>query len=96
MVLKALENEDIDKEKALKFINVSSGRSWVIKQRYPDNILTNKYNYGFSYDLHRKDILTFMNSIDLEKIQTPFQKELKDIYEEERLINDHTEIVKVS
>ena len=95
-VLKALENEDIDKEKALKFINVSSGRSWVTKQRYPDNILTNKYDYGFSYDLHRKDILTFMDSIDLEKIQTPFLKELKDIYEEERSINDHTEIVKVS
>ena len=94
-VLKALENENIDKDEALKFINTSSGRSWVTKQRYPDNILTGKYDYGFSYDLHRKDILTFMDSIDLEKIETPFLKKIKDIYEEERLMDDHTEIVKL-
>ena len=34
-------------------------------QRYPDNILTGKYDYGFSYDLHKKDVLTFMDNIEI-------------------------------
>jgi 3-hydroxyisobutyrate dehydrogenase len=48
----------ISPEKALKSINNSSGRSWVTQQRFPDHILPETYDYGFSLDLLKKDVDT--------------------------------------
>lgn len=98
-VMNILENEDIDIKKAIDFINNSSGRSWVTLQRYPDNILNNKFDYGFSYDLHKKDVLTFLNTFDQKKLNNTYiLKNLYDIYNNESNIienMDHTEIVKI-
>jgi 3-hydroxyisobutyrate dehydrogenase len=51
-----LKKNDVDLHKALEAINESSGRSWSSMQRMPDNILTRKFDYGFSLGLHRKDV----------------------------------------
>ena len=82
----------------LNFINNSSGRNWATLQRYPDNILTGKYDYGFSYKLHKKDVLTFLDSIETIKDNFLLAK-IKDIYEDDQFNlgenMDHTEIVKL-
>ena len=96
-ILNILEKKNINIKEALQFINNSSGRSWVTLQRYPDHILTNKYDYGFSYNLHKKDILTFLNTTEISN--KFLLDKLKDIYDDKNLFlgenMDHTEIVKI-
>ena len=97
-IINILDKQNIDIPTVLNFINNSSGRNWATMQRYPDNILTGKYDYGFSYELHKKDVLTFLDSI--ETIKDNFLlKKIKDIYEDEKYnlgeSMDHTEIVKL-
>ena len=96
-ILNILEKKNINIKEALKFINNSSGRSWVTLQRYPDHILTNKYDYGFSYNLHKKDILTFLNTTEIS--DKFLLDKLKDIYKDDNSFlgekMDHTEIVKI-
>ena len=96
-VLNLLEKDNIDIKNALEFINNSSGRSWATIQRYPDNILTGKYDYGFSYDLHKKDVLTFLDNMEIKNDY--LLKVIKDIYENKKNYlgkdMDHTEIVKL-
>ena len=97
-ILNILEKKNIDIKASLDFINNASGRSWATMQRYPDNILTGKYDYGFSYDLHKKDILTFINTLDniderflLTKINEIYNNDDNKISDN----MDHTEIVKL-
>ena len=96
-ILNILKNDDINIKKALKFINNSSGRNWATMQRYPDNIITGKYDYGFSYELHKKDVLTFLNNVEYK--EDFILNVLSIIYKNEnnKLSKnmDHTEIVKV-
>ena len=96
-ILNILEKKNINIKEALQFINNSSGRSWVTLQRYPDHILTNKYDYGFSYNLHKKDILTFLNNTEIS--DKFLLDKLKDIYQDNNSFlgenMDHTEIVKI-
>ena len=96
-ILNILEKKNINIKEALKFINNSSGRSWVTLQRYPDHILTNKYDYGFSYELHKKDILTFLNTTEISN--KFLLDKLKNIYDDKNFFlgenMDHTEIVKI-
>jgi 3-hydroxyisobutyrate dehydrogenase-like beta-hydroxyacid dehydrogenase len=97
-VLNNLEKKDIDIKKALEFINTSSGRNWATMQRYPDNILTGKYDFGFSYDLHKKDVLTYLSTLDnvdnrflLTKIEEIYRNDNNRLSDD----MDHTEIVKL-
>lgn len=97
-VLNNLKNKNIDIVKALEFINNSSGKNSATEERYPEYILTEKYNFGFSYDLHKKDILTFLNYIKpldnrflLSKINEIYNDDKTKIHND----MDHTEIVKV-
>tara|TARA_B100000886_G_scaffold75754_1_gene49061 strand:- start:1110 stop:1949 length:840 start_codon:yes stop_codon:yes gene_type:complete len=96
-VLNILEKKGINIADALTFINNSSGRSWVTMQRYPDNILNGKYNYGFSYNLHKKDILTFLNSKNID--DRFLLSKIRDIYKDKKYEisqdMDHTEITKL-
>ena len=97
-VLNNLKSKNIDIVKALEFINNSSGKNSATEERYPEYILTEKYNFGFSYDLHKKDILTFLNYI--KPLDNRFLlSKIKEIYNDDKtkLHNDmdHTEIVKV-
>jgi 3-hydroxyisobutyrate dehydrogenase-like beta-hydroxyacid dehydrogenase len=45
-------------ETALEVINCSSGRSWSTENKFPNFILTGKYNLGFTLALTHKDIKT--------------------------------------
>ena len=97
-VLNNLKSKNIDIVKALEFINNSSGKNSATEERYPEYILTEKYNFGFSYDLHKKDILTFLNYI--KPLDNRFLlSKIKEIYNDDKtkLHNDmdHTEIVKI-
>ena len=97
-VLNNLKSKNIDIVKALEFINNSSGKNSATEERYPEYILTEKYNFGFSYDLHKKDILTFLNYI--KPLDNRFLlSKIKEIYNDDKtkIHNDmdHTEIVKV-
>lgn len=97
-VLNNLKSKNIDIVKALEFINNSSGKNSATEERYPEYILTEKYNFGFSYDLHKKDILTFLNYI--KPLDNRFLlSKINEIYNDDKtkLHNDmdHTEIVKV-
>jgi 3-hydroxyisobutyrate dehydrogenase len=96
-ILNILEKDNVDIKKTLEFINNSSGRNWATMQRYPDNILTGKYDYGFSYNLHKKDILTFMDNVNIS--DKYILNVIKNIYNDEKNNlgenMDHTEIVKL-
>ena len=92
-VMNVLKKNKIDIHSALEFINNSSGKSHVSSQRYPDNILNGKHNFGFSYELHKKDVITFFNN---SYIYTDSMLEvLHRIYNDPKnnKLNDHTEIV---
>ena len=92
-IMNVLKENDIDIHMALDFINNSSGKSHVSSQRYPDNILDGKHNFGFSYELHKKDVITFFNNSD---VYTDSMLEvLHRIYNDPKNneLNDHTEIV---
>ena len=96
-VFKILKHNNICLEKALEFINTSSGRNWASMQRYPDHILPETFDYGFSYPLHKKDVLTFLN--DENTRNTFFLQTLQNIYQDpSNLLHDsmdHTEIIKI-
>ena len=96
-VFHILQKNGIDISKAIQFINTSSGRNWASIQRYPDHILNEKYDYGFSFDLHKKDVLTFLENQKID--DRYFLRSLQRIYQDEshKLHDtmDHTEIVKI-
>lgn len=102
-VLNKLKSKNIDIEKALEFINNSSGKNSATQERYPEYILTEKYNFGFSYDLHKKDILTFLNYVNpiddrflLSKVKKIYNDDMIKLCNVEKSNDmDHTEIVKV-
>jgi len=54
----ALKKLGVSPSRALETINLSSGRSWVTLQRYPDHVIPRTFDYGFSLDLLRKDLTT--------------------------------------
>ena len=63
-VLRVLRNHGIAEDDAIVFFNSASGRSWVTQQRYPDHILPETHDYGFSLELHAKDVLSFMKDAE--------------------------------
>ena len=56
--LVALKKLGVSPSKALESINLSSGRSWVTMQRYPDHVVPRTFDYGFSLELLKKDLST--------------------------------------
>ena len=93
-VLNMLYKNNVDVDEALHFINSSSGRSWVSTHQFPNHILDNHFDTGFSYELHKKDILTFLRSEYLE--DSYILKTLVEVYNNpDHIFKDHTEIVKI-
>jgi 3-hydroxyisobutyrate dehydrogenase len=96
-----LKHQGVDLHQALEAINTSSGRSWSSMQRMPDNILSRKFDYGFSIGLHRKDCEGAVSLMQLEKgaMTTPILNQTR------LLMNlavaelgedaDHTEVAKL-
>lgn len=95
--LLALRKFGCDPKAAISAINTSSGRNWGTMQRYPDNILTGKYDYGFSLGLHAKDVRTAIRMLG----ETPapamrLADQMLQISKAELGPDaDHTEVVKV-
>ena len=54
----ALKKLEVSPSKALEGINLSSGRSLVTMQRYPDYVIPRTFDFGFSLDLIKKDLNT--------------------------------------
>ena len=99
-VSKFLKHDEIDINEALKFINTSSGKSYATMELYPKYILNNNFNYGFSYDLHKNDIIKFLGKRShLDLNDTYLLKQIFNIYinENNKIHNDmdHIEIVKI-
>lgn len=56
--LTALKKLGLSPSKALEGINLSSGRSLVTMQRYPNHVIPRTFDFGFSLDLIKKDLNT--------------------------------------
>ncbi len=96
--LMILKKQGIDPKIALDAINKSSGRSFVSERRYPDHIMNGKFDYGFSYNLLKKDILTTqsLTGQSYNPIIARFFQLIKVINADPFLkLEDHTEIIKI-
>jgi len=86
---------------ALQAINTSSGRSFVMDKRYPENIFTRKFNYGFTLENLIKDCnngLKILNkggemNAPLLTKATELAKEAMNILDNEA---DHVEVIKLA
>ena len=52
-----LKKQGVEPKIALEAINGSSGRSLQTQERIPQDVLTDRYNYGFKLNLMSKDVL---------------------------------------
>ena len=97
--LSTLEKFGITAGSAIAAINSSSGRSLVTQQRFPNHILTNKYDYGFSLDLLHKDVQNALNlCVNVGSITPIMCKQLALLTDAQRILEkdaDHTEIYKL-
>jgi 3-hydroxyisobutyrate dehydrogenase len=95
----ALKSLDVTLEKALSAINVSSGRSWVSQQRFPDHVLPRTFDYGFSFGLHCKDVGIFEEMMNDHKLETSMLSTTLKVLQEAKMNLspdvDHLEVIKV-
>lgn len=80
-MLVTLSKLGVDPAVALAAINKSSGRSWASMQRFPDNILTRGFDYGFRLSLLQKDIRTACKMAAGVGAWTPLALRVKEMYE---------------
>eukprot|EP00941_MAST-03F_sp_MAST-3F-sp1_P003781 g3781.t1 len=95
--LLALKKRGVDPSAAAKAISGSSGRNWGTMQRFPDNILTGKHDYGFALGLHAKDVRTAIRM--LGETPAPMMRTADQMLQvckaELGFDADHTEVVRV-
>ncbi|KAF4671666.1 hypothetical protein FOL46_010033 [Perkinsus olseni] len=94
-----LAKAGVDVEAALNAIDTSSGRTFVLQGRFPKNILTRKFDYGFNMAGLQKDVANALRLMEGGGIYNPMSELAM------KLVNDalgtlgpeadHTEIVKV-
>ena len=101
--LVALKKLGVCPEDALNAINGSSGRSWVSMQRFPDHVLPQTYDYGFSLELLLKDMNIGVNLVDdvgsktrfLDSLKTSIEEHVAHVSADERGKVDHLEISRI-
>ena len=97
--LLALKKLGVSPSRALKTINLSSGRSWVTMQRYPDHVIPRTFDYGFSLDLLKKDLGTACLMLKENGVAGPMmEKQLDLVREAIRQVGtsaDHLEMIKL-
>ena len=97
--LLALKKLGVSPSKALETINLSSGRSWVTMQRYPDHVIPRTFNYGFSLDLLKKDLGTACLMLKENGVAGPMMEKQLDLVCEAigqvGMSADHLEMVKL-
>ncbi|EER04587.1 2-hydroxy-3-oxopropionate reductase, putative [Perkinsus marinus ATCC 50983] len=94
-----LAKAGVDVEAALNAIDTSSGRTFVLQGRFPKNILTRKFDYGFNMAGLQKDVANALQLMEGEGIYNPMSelalKLVNDALSKLGPEADHTEIVKV-
>lgn len=97
--LLALKKLGVSPSKVLEAINLSSGKSWVTLQRYPDHVIPRTFDYGFSLDLLRKDLDTACLVLKENGIVAPMMGKQSDLVKEaiEKVgpNADHLELIKL-
>ena len=95
----ALKKLGVPPSKALETINLSSGRSWVTMQRYPDHVIPRTFDYGFSLDLLKKDLGTACLMLKETGVAGPMMEKQLDLVSEAigqvGPSADHLEMVKL-
>ena len=94
-----LEKFGIRADSAIAAINSSSGRSIATQQRFPNHILTNKYDYGVSLELLRKDVQNALVVCEnVGSVNPMMRRQLTLLTDAQRILEndaDHTEIYKL-
>ncbi|KAF4676372.1 hypothetical protein FOL47_006286 [Perkinsus chesapeaki] len=94
-----LAKAGVDVQAALDAIDTSSGRTFVLQGRFPKNILTRKFDYGFNMAGLQKDVANALRLMEGEGVYNPMSElAMKLVNEAEAKLGpeaDHTEIVKV-
>jgi len=97
--ISTLEKFGIRADSAIAAINSSSGRSIATQQRFPNNILTNKYDYGYSLELLRKDVQNALAVCEnVGSVNPMMRRQLTLLTDARRILEndaDHTEIYKL-
>ena len=89
--LLGLKQHGVNPEVALEAINNSSGRSLQTQERIPNEIMSNKYNYGFKLHLMCKDVKNAQPLLEEGIFYRFMSKHLSDCEKEK---GDYTTIVK--
>lgn len=94
--IKLLETFQVQPEIAINILNKSTGRSGSTEYKFPNFILNEKYNSGFSLELLRKDVEIAMRLFKEADAQTALPQLIYDKYHEAASVlendADHTEI----
>lgn len=94
--IKSLEKYGIDLQTGLNVINNSSGRCLMTMERIPNDVITERYNYGFKLGLMKKDVVTAIHIIGEDnKMFNNIKKIMEKGVEEMGYDADYTEISKL-
>lgn len=94
--LNSLKKYNIDLKTGIDVINNSSGRCLMTMERIPNDIITEKYNYGFKLGLMKKDVVTAINILgENNKMFNNIQKIMEKGVNEMGFDVDYTEISKL-
>ena len=93
--LNALSENNVDIKKALEAIGKSSGRSLMITERIPNDIMNQKFNYGFKLGLMQKDVKIALEMIDNKIMFSNIDKLMEEAVNKHGYDSDYTNISKL-
>ena len=95
----ALKKLGVSPSKALETINLTSGRSWVTMQRYPDHVIPRTFDFGFSLELLKKNLATAFLVLEENGVPTHMMGKQLDLMckaiEQVGPSADHLEMIKL-
>ena len=92
--INALSKLGINPEIALNVINKSSGRSLMTEERMPNDIINNKFNYGFKLNLMKKDVDLALDLIDSKEYFKPILEQINKTLKKNKNDCDYTYVCK--
>lgn len=93
--LRSLNNIGIDYKDAVDVINNSSGRSLMTQERIPNDVLTERYKYGFSLGLMKKDLGLAMDIMGTESSMYTTLDTVYGLLDKCKDDVDYTEVTKI-
>ena len=79
-------------EKALEAISKSSGRSLMITERIPKDVINKKFNYGFKLGLMQKDVKIALEMIDNKIMFSNIEELMEEAVNKYGYDSDYTNI----